>query len=90
MNPSKKIDKLREEIDEVDQKLMNLLLKRFSITKKIGQVKTSNLIDIDDSTREDKIINHLSNKANNNLKKEDIADIFKLIFNISKNLQKTK
>ena len=38
MNPSKKIDKLREEIDEVDQKLMNLLLKRFSITKKIGQV----------------------------------------------------
>ena len=90
MNSSKKIEKLRKEIDEVDQKLMNLLLERFSITKKIGQVKTSNLIDIDDSTREDKIINHLSNKANNDLKKEDIADIFKLIFNISKNLQKTK
>tara|TARA_B110000438_G_scaffold42891_1_gene42793 strand:+ start:502 stop:774 length:273 start_codon:yes stop_codon:yes gene_type:complete len=90
MNPSKKINKLRDEIDEVDQDLTNLLLKRFSITKKIGQVKTSNLIDIDDSTREDKIINHLSNKANNDLKKEDIADIFKLIFNISKNLQKTK
>jgi|TARA_B100001142_G_scaffold278054_1_gene287943 chorismate mutase len=90
MNPSKKINKLRDEIDEIDQDLTNLLLKRFSITKKIGQVKTSNLIDIDDSTREDKIINHLSNKANNDLKKEDIADIFKLIFNISKNLQKTK
>ena len=90
MNPSKKINKLRDEIDQIDQDLTNLLLKRFSITKKIGQVKTSNLIDIDDSTREDKIINHLSNKANNDLKKEDIADIFKLIFNISKNLQKTK
>jgi chorismate mutase len=90
MNPSKKINKLRDEIDEIDQDLTNLLLKRFSITKKIGQVKTSNLIDIDDSTREAKIINHLSNKANNDLKKEDIADIFKLIFNISKNLQKTK
>ena len=90
MNPSKKIDKLREEIDEVDQKLMNLLLKRFSITKKIGQVKTSNSIGIDDNDRENKIINHLSNKANNNLRKEDIADIFKLMFNISKNLQKIK
>tara|TARA_B110000116_G_scaffold88564_2_gene76993 strand:- start:28 stop:300 length:273 start_codon:yes stop_codon:yes gene_type:complete len=90
MNPSKKIDKLREEIDEVDQKLMNLLLKRFSITKKIGQVKTSNSIGIDDNDRENKIINHLSNKANNDLRKEDIADIFKLVFNISKNLQKIK
>tara|TARA_B110000196_G_scaffold36852_1_gene27517 strand:- start:186 stop:458 length:273 start_codon:yes stop_codon:yes gene_type:complete len=90
MNPSKKIDKLREEIDEVDQKLMNLLLKRFSITKKIGQVKTSNSIGIDDNDRENKIINHLSNKANNDLRKEDIADIFKLMFNISKNLQKIK
>ena len=90
MNPSKKIDKLREEIDEVDQKLMNLLLKRFSITKKIGQVKTSNSISIDDNDRENNIINHLSNKANNDLRKEDIADIFKLVFNISKNLQKIK
>ena len=90
MNSSKKIDKLREEIDEVDQKLMNLLLKRLSITKKIGQVKTSNSIGIDDNDRENKIINHLSNKANNDLRKEDIADIFKLVFNISKNLQKIK
>ena len=90
MNPSKKIDKLRKEIDEVDQKLMNLLLKRFSITKKIGQVKTSNSISIDDNDRENNIINHLSNKANNDLRKEDIADIFKLVFNISKNLQKIK
>ena len=90
MNSSKKIEKLRKEIDEVDQKLMNLLLKRFSITKKIGQVKTSNSIGIDDNDRENKIINHLSNKANNDLRKEDIADIFKLMFNISKNLQKIK
>ena len=90
MNSSKKIEKLRKEIDEVDQKLMNLLLKRFSITKKIGQVKTSNSIIIDDNDRENNIINHLSNKANNDLRKEDIADIFKLVFNISKNLQKIK
>ena len=90
MNSSKKIKKLRKEIDEVDQKLMNLLLERFSITKKIGQVKTSNSISIDDNDRENNIINHLSNKANNDLRKEDIADIFKLVFNISKNLQKIK
>ena len=90
MNTSKKIGKLRKEIDEVDQKLMNLLLKRFSITKKIGQVTTSNSISIDDNDRENNIINHLSNKANNDLRKEDIADIFKLVFNISKNLQKIK
>jgi chorismate mutase len=90
MNSSKKIEKLRKEIDEVDQKLMNLLLERFSITKKIGQVKTSNSIIIDDNDRENNIINHLSNKANNDLRKEDIADIFKLVFNISKNLQKIK
>jgi chorismate mutase len=47
-------------------------------------------MDIDNLEREKDIIEHLSNKANHNLKKEDISAIFKLIFNISKNLQKIK
>lgn len=90
MNPSKKINKLRKEIDKIDQDLIALLKNRFSIAKEIGQVKTSNSFGIDDIDRENKIIKNLSIKANNDLKEEDISNIFKLIFSISKNLQKIK
>ena len=90
MDSNKKINNLRKEIDKIDQKLMILLLKRFSTTREIGQIKASNRIDIDDSDRENQIIMYLSTKANSNLKKEDISDIFELIFNISKKNQKIK
>ena len=90
MNPSKKINKLRKEIDKIDQDLIALLKNRFSIAKEIGQVKASNLLSINDIDRENKIIKNLSIKANNDLKEEDISNIFKLIFSISKNLQKIK
>ena len=90
MNPSKKINKLRKEIDKIDQDLIALLKNRFSIAKEIGQVKTSNSFGINDIDRENKIIKNLSIKANNDLKEEDISIIFKLIFSISKNLQKIK
>tara|TARA_B110000003_G_C16565344_1_gene502166 strand:+ start:672 stop:944 length:273 start_codon:yes stop_codon:yes gene_type:complete len=90
MNPSKKINKLRKEIDKIDQDLIALLKNRFSIAKEIGQVKTSNSFGINDIDRENKIIKNLSIKANNDLKEEDISNIFKLIFSISKNLQKIK
>ena len=90
MNSSEKISNLRSEIDEIDEHLVILLLKRFSYTKEIGNVKASNAMDIDNLEREKDIIEHLSNKANHNLKKEDISAIFKLIFNISKKFQKIK
>ena len=90
MNPSKKINKLRKEIDRIDQDIIDLLKNRLSIAKEIGQVKASNLLGINDIDRENKIIKNLSIKANNDLKEEDISNIFKLIFSISKNLQKIK
>ena len=90
MNPSNKINKLRKEIDRIDQDLIDLLKNRLSIAKEIGQVKASNLLSINDIDRENKIIKNLSIKANNDLKEEDISNIFKLIFSISKNIQKIK
>ena len=90
MNLSNKINKLRKEIDRIDQDIIDLLKNRLSIAKEIGQVKASNLLGINDIDRENKIIKNLSIKANNDLKEEDISNIFKLIFSISKNLQKIK
>ena len=90
MNPSNKINKLRKEIDRIDQDIIDLLKNRLSIAKEIGQVKASNLLGINDIDRENKIIKNLSIKAYNDLKEEDISNIFKLIFSISKNLQKLK
>ena len=87
MNPPQKIANLRNEIDKIDNHIVELLLKRFSNAKKIGKVKNMNAMDIDDLRRENYIIETLSNKSDENLKKEDISAIFKLIINISKKLQ---
>ena len=76
MNPIEKISNLRAEIDEIDEHLVTLLLKRFSYTKKIGNIKASNAMDIDNLVREKDIIEHLSNKANHNLKKRRYFSYF--------------
>jgi len=87
MASTEKINNLRNEIDKLDKQIVDLLLQRFSKAKKIGEIKNINSIDIDDLIRENNIIETLSGKSDENLKKKDISAIFKLIFTISKKLQ---
>ncbi|MCX7905524.1 MAG: chorismate mutase [Elusimicrobiales bacterium] len=48
--------KLRKKIDSIDNKIINLLLKRFNNVKKIGEIKKRNSIPIRDITREKEIL----------------------------------
>ena len=83
-----KIKELRKLIDKIDDQLFDLLVERFDVSKKIGDIKASKNINIDDPNREQEIINRLSIKLEGKLKKEDIETIIRSFYYISKKLQK--
>ena len=82
------IKNFRNQIDNIDNKLMELLVKRFSICSKIGEIKNINKLTIDDKNRENQIIDRLSKEYVGALDRDHVASIFNPIYSISKQLQK--
>ena len=58
----KELSNLRDEVDIVDVKLLELLLKRFELVDKIGHVKKENKIPVFVPGREDEILENLKEK----------------------------
>jgi len=89
MNTKNKIVELRRKIDDYDDKILNLLVKRFEISHKIGSIKQNSNSEIQDFNREKDIINRLANKFSM-INQEHIKSIFNQIFNVSKLIQERK
>ena len=89
MNTKNKIVELRRKIDDYDDKILNLLVKRFEISHKIGSIKQNSNSEIQDYDREKDIINRLANKFSM-INQEHIKSIFNQIFNVSKLIQERK
>ena len=83
---NKDIDKLRKEIDYIDDKLLQLIIDRSSIVEKIGYLK-DNTKTIVDKNRETKILNKLIKAHKGNYPKDSIIRLWREIFNSSANLQ---
>jgi chorismate mutase len=78
---------LREQIDEIDHKILVLLKERFDIAKSIALFKKENKeIDVYDPNREKEIIKNLKNKKI--LDDVIIEDVWKEILYLSKCVQK--
>ena len=58
-----RINKLRKEIDDVDNQLLNLIRKRLFLTKEIGDIKKENQINIIDMSREKELFQALKQKC---------------------------
>lgn len=54
---------LREEIDEIDDQIMNLISKRFEITNEIGLVKADSFSPAIDKSREMQILSRLVERS---------------------------
>jgi len=76
-----------KKIDTCDYKMLDLLVKRFGFSKEIGEIKASSGFNIGDQNRENNIIDHLANKLEGKLDRNDIAAIFGSIYHISKKMQ---
>ncbi len=77
-----KINVLRSEIDLIDQKIIDLLNKRFTICKEVGIIKKENEINVLDKNRENNILDELNKNSI-----YSISPIYQEIFKISKNQQ---
>lgn len=87
MDSQEKINTLRKIIDDYDDKILDLLVKRFSVSTEIGILKTAYGLEIGDPNREQEIINRLSKNLKGKLNKDDISAIFKPVYQISKKMQ---
>ena len=86
MPTENKINQLRDEIDSLDDKIVELLERRSLISKNIGEIKQSTGKEVLDSQREKEIIDRLSLKTKI-LNKVSLHLIFKNIFKISRKIQ---
>ena len=84
------IIRLRNSIDDIDNQIFELFAKRYDISKKIGELKSTYKIPIDDGSRENAIIKRISNDYKDKIKPEHAEVLLKTIFLISKDIQKLK
>lgn len=82
----KELSRLRDEVDIVDVKLLELLLKRFELVDKIGHVKKENKIPVFVPGREDEILENLTRKIDSKYSTY-IKDTFAHLLDVSKQYQ---
>ena len=84
----KRILELRQQIDKLDEEIIRLLKKRMGISKEVGKLKEKLEIPVEDKTRENEIIDRLTQQAGQNLSEEQLIRIFTAVFKTSKQVQK--
>lgn len=94
------LDIFRKEINDIDDKILDLLVKRMSISIQVGKFKKENNITILNSNRENEVLERLINKNHssclldmndNDIKIDDnfIKSFWINLMDYSKKLQKT-
>ncbi|MBF89084.1 MAG: hypothetical protein CMG75_05365 [Candidatus Marinimicrobia bacterium] len=90
MMKNNRISSYRKKIDRLDDQLVDIIVERFALTLQIGELKKKNNLRITDTSREEEILNRITERINSRLNPNEIKEIFHLIFQISKKLQKKK
>ena len=88
-NPKADIGELRQAIDEIDEKILDLVNQRLSLANQIGEFKKQGGIQITDSGREKEILNRLLEKNNGPIGADGLGNIFKAIIAEGRNVQLT-
>lgn len=81
---AKKIEKLRKEIDKVDEAIVNFLFKRINLAEKILKEKRNLNLPLTDLKREEEIVEKLKNITRHPYLETLISQIYPLIFNLGK------
>jgi len=88
MSEQSDLNNYRNEINEIDAKLVQLLENRFLITKKVGDYKKNNVMPVYQSQREEEVINRIIRMVDSSDSKDYIITIMKSVLAESKNQQK--
>jgi len=82
-----KLDVFRKEIDQLDEELVAILVKRLEISKKIAVYKKSEGLKIRDRNRERELIKNRVKDIKDPKLRNEIADIFEAILSGSRSIQ---
>jgi chorismate mutase / prephenate dehydratase len=86
--PKTSLDKLRRQIDVIDDKILALLTERGRLAKEIGGIKAERGDKVFAGDREAEILTRLTEKNKGPLAAESVEDIFRTIFTTCRSLQK--
>jgi len=81
------LEKLRQEIDSIDESLVRLLNERAKISQRIGELKREMNVPILHSAREAEVIDRVKARNNGPMTHESIEAIYKLIITSCRTLQ---
>lgn len=84
---AKSLDQLRKEIDEIDNDIIDILNRRMSVIKEVGELKKTSKTAIYRPEREKSIIERLYKYHKGHLNRAAIEAIFMEIFAISRNFE---
>jgi chorismate mutase len=87
-DPKADIEKLRQDINKIDEKLLDLINRRISLAKQIGEFKKQGGVQIKDSGREEEILNRLLEKNKGPTGADGLCNIFKAIIAEGRNVQR--
>lgn len=80
------MNRIRRDIDKIDEKIFKLLKNRLSKAKKIGELKKYMKVQVNDDEREKEILEKLDSD-DYKAYKEPMTKIYQEIFNQMKNLE---
>ena len=79
---------LREQIDDTDEQIVRLLCERFGTVKAVAEYKKAHGLEVLQKSREAEVLNKIAGKMNEREYKDYILEIYKIILETSKCLQR--
>ena len=86
-NSDSSINKLRKSIDEIDEKILDLINQRLVLGKEIGNIKRKNEKQVINKAREEAILKRLKELNKGHLHNNTLDNIFTQIISESRQLQ---
>ncbi len=82
------IEKLREEIDEIDCKIAELIIKRFKVVENIAKIKKERNLNLVDMEREKEVYRRYRRMLSKYVSEDFVENLVSLILEESKRLQR--
>ncbi len=82
----KSLDVLRSEIDQIDDAILRLFLKRMDTVAAVADYKARHAVPVLDTGREERILARVEQNAGDTYAK-DARELFCLLFQLSRNAQ---
>lgn len=85
-----KLEKLRDRIDVIDDKIVDLLVKRYELACEIGKTKQEDGAPVKDSDREERVMKRIRRRTRKPLSKQAAEKIYKVVLRESRGMQVKK